>query len=258
MRRIFIILGTIIALMCIVLMTPNYLTSVTPELELPNVAAIPAPSPLPQPKAPPLLAPPASSVQTFRNQTEPSGGGLFMYKREIDKTDAILEQLESASMVFTIPDHANIKDTITVQLLIDPSKSLTEITEMVTINGVKTTKRIKVSKIIQANLTAPDFNIDAVTPEEQALTTTEPTEWLWKLTPETSGSHDVTVSVIAIVDIGDKSAMHHIKTYEQSVIIDIKASQLITDWFKKYWQWLFSTLIIPFAVWFYKNKVKNS
>lgn len=217
---------------------PSYMLQTAPNLALPS-------APYPPPPAPP----PPPIPQAF--DSEPMGGGAT-------KTDAILEQLESASMVFTVPDHANIKDTITVQLLIDPSKSLDEITEIVTVNGVRTTKRVHVSKIIEANLTAPNFKIDAVTPEQQAITSTQPTEWLWKLTPQSAGAHEVSLSVIAIVDVGDKSAMHHIKTYEQNVVIEIKTTQLIADWFKKYWQWLFSTLIIPLVIWFYKNKFKKS
>lgn len=239
MRRILIILGILFALIVVGLMSPNFLTYSSREIDMPLVASTPPPPPAPPP-------PP-----------EPSGSGSLMI-HESRNTDEILKQLKTASMVFIVPDHANIKDTITVQLLIDPSKSLDEIVESVTVNGVKTTKRIQISKIVEATLTAPDFKIDAVTPEQQAITSTQPTEWLWKLTPESAGSHEVSLSVVAIVDVGDKSAMHHIKTYEQNVIVDIKATQMISSWVEKYWQWLFSTLIIPLAVWFYKNKFKKS
>lgn len=206
-----------------------------------------------QPKPSAMPPPPKSS-------REPIGGGsaTVIERKELysveNKTDTVTRQLFSAALAFVIPEIANIDDTIKAQLLINPKKEVDKLKEELTKKGTITSKEIKVSKVVKATIVAPDFDIAKITEEEQILSETESTEWLWSLTPKSSGPHDVSLTVTAIITSDGKETKHQLKTFEKTITVNITTEQIIMTWLEKYWQWLMSTLIIPFGIWLYKKK----
>lgn len=152
-------------------------------------------------------------------------------------TDAIMAQLTNASMAFTLPEKANIDDEVRAHLLIDANKTVDELAKSLG-GDVRASNQIKVSKIIVAKLVAPDFVVTPITPEEQALTKDESTEWIWDLQPKTAGLFTADLVITAVVQVGDKASTHSIKTFSKKLTIDIRPQQAIKKWFKEYWQWI--------------------
>jgi hypothetical protein len=188
---------------------------------------------------------------------------MLKQKRRVKETEPskdkvegdIINQLYNASMAFGVPENANIDDNIKAELLIDMTKSATELEKTLTIKERKIHDTIKVSHIIRANLVAPDFKVTNITPEEQALSSLEPTQWRWILEPTSAGTYDVNLIITAIVNIDDQSSLHTIKTYDKTLYIEITPKQRIKMWLANYWQWLFSTLLLPFGLWVYRKRV---
>ena len=176
---------------------------------------------------------------------------------EIATHDEVISQLYNASMVFTLPEIANINDNVRGQLIIDPSKTVDELTKDIDKN-IRAKDSIKVSKILIAKLIAPDFIVTPITPEEQALTRTEPTIWLWNLDPKEAGIFTADLVVTAVVKIDDQATVHNIKTFSKELKIEIKPEQVIESWLEKYWQWLTTSFIAPVVVWLYKKRKKES
>ena len=173
------------------------------------------------------------------------------------KEDKITSQLYAASMAFSAPETANVREHITIQLLLDPSKDLKELESKLSEPGKKTSTKVSISQIVIASLSAPDFIIEQVTPEEQAVAQSVPTEWLWTLIPKSTGKNEIKLSITAIVKIDNKEYKYHIKTYETTIVIEVKPQQVILDWLAKYWQWLFSTLLLPLGLYLYKRYKKE-
>lgn len=171
--------------------------------------------------------------------------------------DPVISQLYKASLAFVVPSTANINDTLNAQLLIDPSKEVEELAKQLTNKGTTIKQEIRVSKKIIAKLTAADFDLKDVTPNEQALSSTEPTEWLWELRPKSVGNHEIKLTVVAVIKVDNESSEHHIKTFDKVIKVTITPPQVILGWLSKYWQWLISTLIIPMAIFVYKTKFKK-
>lgn len=175
--------------------------------------------------------------------------------------DAIIAQLANASMIFALPEKSNIKDNIRAQLIIDVNKTADELAKSIDSN-LRVKGNVKVSKIIIAKLVAPDFTVTPITPEEQALTQDEPTEWLWDLDAKEAGSFTTNLVITAVVKVDDKSAVHNIKTFSKDLTIEIKPQQRFIAWIEKYWQWCVSSLVLPIIawlakIWFTKDKKKE-
>jgi hypothetical protein len=159
-------------------------------------------------------------------------------------------------MAFSVPEIANIKDNITVQLLIDTIKNEKELTKELNSSVNATTSKVLISKILDAKIVATDFTITKITPERQAIAETVPTEWLWELSATKSGTHDVHLTITAIVDVEGVKAERHIKTFEKVVKIEITNKQIILEFISKYWQWMFTVFLLPMITLAWK-KFKN-
>ena len=178
---------------------------------------------------------------------------------KIIKKDGIENQLSTASLTFSVPEYANVSDTITAQLLINPNLSPEELAKQLKINSPKEKTEIQISKIVITKLIAPDFIVEKVTPEEQIISETKTTEWLWRLKPKATGKYVINLSVTAVIKVSNqKMAEHHIKTFDRDVTVTIKSSQIFSNFLEKYWQWILSTIIIPFGLWIYKSKFSKS
>jgi len=173
------------------------------------------------------------------------------------KTDGVLSQLiHQANLVFKIPESANIDERIHAQLLIDLNSSIEELKAKNTAKGLIITDSFKTTQIVSAKLIAPDFEVTNVESTEQVLVQNQTAEWNWTLKPKSVGTYEVRLTVDAKVEINGREKSAHVQTFDRVVTINVTTQQIITNFIFENWQWLWSTLLVPFALWFY-TKVKN-
>ena len=128
-----------------------------------------------------------------------------------------------------------------------------EIAKDITVPGTVISNDIKVSKVISARLVAPTFIITTDIPEQQALAGAEPTIWKWTLKPTIEGKQTIRLAIDAIVIVDGGKAERHIKTFEQTITVDINKPQLITRWLKEYGQWLWTSMLLPLIIWLWRK-----
>lgn len=170
------------------------------------------------------------------------------------------ERLGDASIVFAMPTEANINDQINAELLIDPIKEVNQLADQLS-DDLKSKiiekKKIKISKVLIAKLTAIDFTVTNITPEEQVVTENSPTQWLWELQPKTAGKHSVELTVTAVFKINGEDSVHTLRTFAKVIQVDITTKQIISAWLNQYWQWILSSLILPLALFFLKGRLNK-
>lgn len=158
------------------------------------------------------------------------------------QADDIIHQLTLANMVIVVPPAANINEKVLVHLLIDTQRD--PATDMVTRERL-TRARVLISKIVNASLVSSGFDVAPITPTRQAISPSQPTTWVWELTPREEGTHSVHVSLNAIVTVGDDKAERSIRTFDHEVDVTITTTQWVVRFFHNHWEWLFGTILIP-------------
>lgn len=216
--------------------------------------AMDEPEPTMMRSAPPRASHSLPDITGMRRASPPAEAAT-----EAFNTDAILDQLSLATIALAVPDKANLKNKIQAQLLMSMFLDETTLREELTAAGSTFSGGVLVSRVVHAKLTAPDFEVEAITPERQAISTTSNTEWLWNLTPKSVGEHQVYLTITAFVYVDESNFIErHIRTFQKVVVIEVTPEQVIKAWFGKYWQWLWSALLLPIFLYFRKKYKKTT
>jgi hypothetical protein len=161
---------------------------------------------------------------------------------------------DMGNVVYRIPSMMTVRTSY--QVLVRISKSEVNIYE--NLNGNVRTTKIPLTETMQVNLIddSPSDNksFDIIKDNDSIQivdTTNSYTQWSWNVTPLRVGVGKLKV-IISIIKNGNKKDI----VYEDSVKIKMDLPKQIYYWFLKYWQWLFTSILIPFLVWLYK-KIKN-
>ena len=94
-------------------------------------------------------------------------------------------------------------------------------------------------------LTGTGFEIENYSPALQAVTSTRPTQWRWRIAPTSHGPQELHLSLLAHIDVAGNSAPLVVETREAVIQVDITLGQRVTGIVEANWQWLWATFVFP-------------
>jgi hypothetical protein len=158
-------------------------------------------------------------------------------------------------VAYKIPTEMSIRSTY--QVMVRISKSSVNIYE--NLNGEVRTSTIPITQTMEVKVIDPspaDSKFFDIVPDNNAVQLIENgediTQWTWNVTPIKTGHSNLKI-VISIIKDGNKKEI----VYEDSVRVKMDIGKQVPFFFGKYWQWLLSTLVIPFVIWFYNKRKKD-
>lgn len=158
-------------------------------------------------------------------------------------------------VAYKIPTEMSVRSTY--QVMVRISKSSVNIYE--NLNGEVRTSVIPVTQTMEVKVIDPspaDAKFFDIVPDNDAVQLVENgediTQWTWNVTPLKTGHSNLKI-VISIIKDGNKKEI----VYEDSVRVKMDIGKQLPFFFGKYWQWLLSTLVIPFIIWFYNKRNKD-
>lgn len=220
-----------------------------PKIMSPNVTA---PSPMiTEPKAVnPIIDPTSTSTPT----------STVLESKYESKSKSLPPQSTSASnkngqLVYSMPDTMTVGASykVVVRIINTNKESLITINEGLSM--VSKIEHIRTSSTMQVELNDPDksFTISKSNSSEiQIVDSVEYTEWIFNVIPSKAGIHPLSIVSSIITANGTKD-----KTYINTVFVKMNILHDTEEFWDKEWKWLFSTIIIPFIVWFYNNRKKK-
>lgn len=171
-------------------------------------------------------------------ETRSSGPGL------LDKVDSLLNKMEFGTIAFNAPNNININDSPQIQLILSLTETVEELKKSITKVGEKVGADIRVSDRMEARLSGFMFQITAITPEIQAVSKYQQTEWRWEIHPKKEGKHELHLTLTALLDIDRHSTPRTIRTFDSVIEVNVTAKQKIGFFLKKNWQWLLGSPIV--------------
>lgn len=197
---------------------------------------------------------PLAMVSEYKTETAPIPVQQLKIIQIIN--DRILTQTTNQGVVvYKIPTEMKVRNTY--QVLLRISKSSINIYEK--LNGEVRTSTLPITETMEVKLIDPspsDAKMFDIIPDNDFAQIVENgntfTQWTWNVTPLKMGKAQLKI-IISIVRDGNKKET----VYQDMVQIKLDLGKQITFFFDKYWQWLSTTLIIPFGIWFYNRKKKK-
>jgi hypothetical protein len=186
--------------------------------------------------APATAVPPTATTQPISTLT---------IQEQFTQIDTILRQTTDASIAYNTPNTMKLDETVTIELLMNPSLSAQQLKSQVTENGEVTTATINITPRIRAKLTAADEDTFIIQPiqdsAEQIISGTETTKWSWMITAKKVGLQTLILTIYRLVKYEDQDYWREVETYKASIKVKVTLWQKIMS---IDWKWLFSLLPI--------------
>lgn len=162
-----------------------------------------------------------------------------------DIVDRLLQKMASGAIAFNTPSELNIKDSYEIQLILSTNETIEEIKQSITEEGEREGAKIKISNRMEARLSGYMFQITALTPEAQAISKNQKTEWKWEIQPKEEGQHKLHLTLTALLDINGHSTSRSIQTFSKTIKVNVTTPQRFETFFKNNWQWLWAAILVP-------------
>jgi hypothetical protein len=170
--------------------------------------------------------------------------------------DRVLEKLDLGNLAFNTPEVMGYSETRTVELLLSTEESPQELAEALPDGPSGTAEGVRVAPEMEAALVGSGFTIEAVTPVRQAVSTLQRTRWAWTITPKDKGSQSLHLTLAARIKVEGKDTPYVVRTFSREIQVEVSLWGTILDLLSKNWQWLWSTLVVPLALWWWKRRRK--
>lgn len=168
--------------------------------------------------------------------------------------DRIVQSMKSGAIAFNAPQTIRLRETADIQLLLSMEKTVDQLIRSLEAPGQKEGARVLISSRMQARLTGSEFQITAITPEEQAITSKGETEWKWEVKPLTAGDHNLHLTLSALFDVDGKATQRSVQTFDKTIKVKVTPGQLLIDFVHDNWQWLWAAILVPSLALIFKRK----
>ena len=174
-----------------------------------------------------------------------------------DNLDRLLGEMKFGTVAFNAPTNINIDDSPQIQLILSLAETIEQLKQSITEEGEKVGASIKVSDEMEARLSGYMFEITAITSEIQAVSSSQQTQWKWEIHPREEGSHQLHLTLTALLEINGHSTPRTIRTFSQFIEVNVTATQKIGLFWENNWKWLWAAILAPIAGWLWKRKKKQ-
>ncbi len=187
------------------------------------------------------------------------GRGLRYLRRRHDapppapSVDDLISQMATAPMTLTAPPSMQRDAAATITLVLDPSKTLADLMKQFDANQTKG-YTVRFADRMQATLTGDGFAITPSGPSIQAVSEKVPTQWNWDIRAIKKGSQSLDVTLDALLMVDGSSTPRTVKTFVQTITVEVTTPQILSDFFKANWQWLWASILVPLAGWTMRRK----
>ena len=138
--------------------------------------------------------------------------------------------------------------------MLDLKTPVDQLKQMIEAAGEKQGAQIRVSDRMEARLSGANFAITAITPEIQAISQSNITEWKWEVKPTSDGRHYLHLTLSALLSINGTSTPRAVRTFDQMIEVEVVWYQRIESFFDKNWQWLWAAILVPITAWLWNRR----
>jgi beta-lactamase superfamily II metal-dependent hydrolase len=171
--------------------------------------------------------------------------------------DYIVGEMEWGNIVFNTPSSMQFKKTETIELLLSHSVSTKELQKQLENVSIIESARVKISNRMEALLSGTGFQVEALFPKVQSVSSKGVIKWKWYVTPTKQGLQRLHLTLSAILNVSDRDAPFVIRTFDRTIEVKVSLAHRASSFFSKNWKWLWAAVLIPIATFYWKWRKKK-
>jgi hypothetical protein len=171
------------------------------------------------------------------------GVGGADIKDRFGDVDAALRELVTGSVAFNTPERMRLGERRAIMLIASPNMNAetlaTELRRQIGGTEPIAAEVLQVSPLMEARLEgAPAFDVTPLTPTQQLVARSAPTEWRWEVTAKESGIRSLHLTINTIITIEGERFPRAIRVLDRKIYVEISVAQQVATFLHGNWQWL--------------------
>lgn len=167
--------------------------------------------------------------------------------------DAVLDQSTKGSIAYNAPTDMSLNETVTIELLLNPTLSEPALVEQVQEQGEVFSSQIEITPRMKAEILSSDkdaFVIQQIHDKPvQIVSGTNTTSWSWYVTAKKGGTQNLTIVLYRYVKFEGEEYWREVETYRSDIAVKVT---LLDKLLALNWYWIagiFVTAVLIPAFW---------
>jgi hypothetical protein len=194
------------------------------------------------------LLTPTSEVPTKALSFTPTSGAHSL-DEQMAQIDTVLKQTLDASIAYNKPESMTLDQTVTIELLLNPSLSPEVLSTQVSEPGQVASASLQITPHMKALLIGNDDTAFVIKPihdnPEQLISKMDTTRWAWLVTARKGGTQQLTLVIYRLVEYEGQSYWREVQTYKANINIKVTLIQRVES---LDWGWLIGIFITAVAI----------
>lgn len=158
----------------------------------------------------------------------------------------VIKKLDKGQIRYNLPKEMTVGKSDIIDVLIIASETENIHKYSIKGNGDSVVESIKVSSVMQVDLTGSKFNIKPLfSNKEKLVTDTSSTTWRWKITPKKVGYQRLTLTVMVNIEIPgyeDEILPYEYKVFDKDITVKVNTIYSVKEFLKTNWRWVIITI----------------
>ena len=174
-------------------------------------------------------------------------------EEQLEQIDKLLSQSVQSSIAYNVPEEVNLDSTVTIELLLNPSITPTQLAGQISANGEVVTAQIEVTPMMKAELISKNGEALAIQPIHanavQLVSNLDTTRWAWLVTGKKSGQQKLLLVIYRLIKFEGQEFWREVKSYEAEINVEVTLGQRLQS---PGWGWAvvwFLAIFLLVALW---------
>ena len=152
-------------------------------------------------------------------------------EEQLQQIDKLLGQSVQSSIAYNVPDRVTLNNTVTIELVLNPSLSPTELAGQLTPSGEVVTALIEITPMMKAVLLPQNQDALAIQPIHadavQLVSNVDTTRWAWLVTGKNGGPQKMVLVIYRLIRFEGQEYWREVKSYQAEINVQVTFGQQV-------------------------------
>jgi len=155
--------------------------------------------------------------------------GSSTVEEQLEQIDRLLSQSVQSSIAYNVPEAVALNHTVTIELLLNPSASPTQLAGQITATGEVVTALVEITPMMKAVLIPQNAEALAIQPIHadavQLVGNVDTTRWAWLVSGKKSGAQKLILVLYRLIKFEGQEYWREVQSYQAEINVEVSFGQ---------------------------------